>query len=214
MRTRDSKPTFWSLVREFSLIDARKNYSIIQARLETIDRLDAAIKAGATEVPEIHGVIKEFPWLLDPRWSLLGDEVNLDDIPESYAPTIDQETGDRLDFLFALQPRPPAPADQVLVVEIKRGRKSDGRIHRANDSEVNKFHSYVLGVQEHFSRSSTIPSVSGLMIANAYTARADRMRISLQSVQRVKLEFQTWDSVIDNTRRLHTGWAGSHAQGN
>ena len=38
---------FWGLVREFSLIDARKNYSIIQARLETIERLGAAIKAGA-----------------------------------------------------------------------------------------------------------------------------------------------------------------------
>ena len=42
---------FWGLVREFSLIDARKNLSIIEARLETIERLDAAIKAGATEVP-------------------------------------------------------------------------------------------------------------------------------------------------------------------
>ena len=197
---------FWGLVREFSLIDARRNYSIIQARLETIDRLDAAIKAGATEVPDIHGVIKEFPWILDPRWSLLGDEVNLDDIAESYTPTIDQETGDRLDFLFALQPNPPAPADQVLVVEIKRGRKSDGRPHRVNNSEVDKFHSYVLGVQEHYSSSSTPPSVSGLMIANAYSARADRLRRSLQSTREVKLDFQTWDSVIDNTRRLHTGW--------
>ena len=82
---------FWGLVREFSLIDARRNYSIIQARLETIDRLDAAIKAGATEVPEIHGVIKEFPWLLDPRWSLLGDEVSLDEIGEDYEPTIDRK---------------------------------------------------------------------------------------------------------------------------
>ena len=197
---------FWSLVREFSLIDARRNYSIIQARLETIDRLDAAIKAGATEVPEIHGIIKEFPWLLDPRWSLLGDEVSLDDIAESYTPTVDQETGDRLDFLFALQPNPPAPADQVLVVEIKRGRKSAGKAHRVNDSEVNKFHSYVLGVREHYSHSSDVPLVSGLMIANAYSARADRLRESLQSIQGVKLEFRTWDGVIENTRRLHTGW--------
>ena len=197
---------FWSLVREFSLIDARKNYSIIQARLETIDRLESAIKAGATEVPEIQGVIKEFPWLLDPRWSLLGDEVNLDSMAESYVPTSDQETGDRLDFLFALQPRPPAPADQILVVEIKRGRKSDGNAHRVNDSEVTKFHSYVLGVRDHYSRSTVVPSVNGLMIANAYSARVDRLRKSLQSIQGVRLEFQTWDAVIENTRRLHTGW--------
>ena len=37
---------FWGLVREFSLIDARRNYSIIQARLSTIDRIEAAIEAG------------------------------------------------------------------------------------------------------------------------------------------------------------------------
>lgn len=51
---------FWGLVREFSLIDARKNYSIIQARLETIERIDAEIKAGAREIPEIHNTSRNF----------------------------------------------------------------------------------------------------------------------------------------------------------
>lgn len=198
---------FWGLVREFSLIDARKNYSIIRARLETIERLDKAIKSGAKEVPEIHNTIKEFPWLLDPRWSLLGDEVSLDTFAEKYTPTIDKETGIRLDFLFILQPKPPAPSDELLVVEIKRGFKPDGSsIHRANDTEVNKFHAYVLAVGKEYSKNSTSPSVSGLMIANGYTQRADLIRESLQEVQGVKLEFRTWDNVIENTRRLHTGW--------
>ena len=197
---------FWGLVREFSLIDARKNYSIIQARLETIERLDTAIKAGATEVPEIHNIVKQFPWILDPRLSLLGDEVNIDSLTEKYEPTIDPETSDRLDFVFILQPKAPAPLDELLVVEIKRGYKSNGRIHRVGDSEVNKFHAYVLAIQQEYSLNSTPPSVSGLMIANGYTSRADLIRQNLQSGQAVKLQFQTWDSVIDNTRRLHTGW--------
>ncbi len=198
--------SFWGLVREFSLIDARRNYSIIQARLETIQRLDAAIKAGATEVPDIHNTIKEFPWLLDPRWSLLGDEVDLDTLTERYEPTIDPETGDRLDFLFVLQPKAPAPLDELLVVEIKRGHKSNGSVHRASVGEVNKFHAYVLAVEREYANNSTAPSVSGLMIANGYTQRANLVRESLQGVQRVKLEFRTWDSVIENTQRLHTGW--------
>lgn len=197
---------FWGLVKEFSLIDARRNYSIIQARLETIERLDTAIKAGATEVPEIHDTVKEFPWLLDPRWSLLGDEVNLDTLTERYEPTIDPVTRDRLDFLFILQPKPPAPLDELLVVEIKRGYKSDGSLHRVGDAEVNKFHAYVLGVEREYSRNTISPSVSGLMIANGYTERANLVKESLQGVQRVKLEFRTWDNVIENTRRLHTGW--------
>ena len=197
---------FWGLVREFSLIDARRNYSIVQARLQTIDRLDAAIRAGATEVPEIHQVIKEFPWLLDPRWSLLGDEVNVADISEYYKETIDEATGDRLDFLFALQPKAPAQPDQILVVEIKRGRKSDGTIHRANESEVYKFHQYMLGVRDYYSRNSMSPTLNGLMIANNYTTRADRARRDMQSRGEFKLEFRTWTSVIENTRLLHTGW--------
>ena len=198
--------SFWGLVREFSLIDARKNYSIIQARLETIDRLDVAIKAGATEVPEIHNVIKEFPWILDPRWSLLGDEVDLESLQEHYEPTFDPETGQRLDFLFVLKPRAPAPLDEILIVEIKRGMKSNGKAHRVSEDEVNKFHSYVLGVYADYNRNSTPPAVSGLMIANGYTERANRTRRSLEQVREVKLEFQTWDNVIENTRRLHTGW--------
>ena len=197
---------FWGLVREFSLIDSRKNYSIIQARLGTIERLDAAIKAGATEVPEIHNVVKEFPWLLDPRWSLLGDEIDLSTLREPYEPTIDPETGQRLDFLFILRPRAPAPFDELLIVEIKRGVKSNGRTHRVSEEEVNKFHSYVLGVHADYDRNTDPPSVNGLMIASGYTERADRTRRSLEQVREVQLEFQTWDTAIDNTRRLHTGW--------
>ena len=199
--------SFWGLVKEFSLIDARKNLSIIQARLETIERLDSAIKAGATEVPEIHDVIKQYPWLLDPRWSLLGDEVDPTTLSEPYEPTIDEETGERLDFLFILKPREPASADELLVVEIKRGYKSNGRLHRADGTEVQKFHSYTLSVRAHYASGNTkVPTVHGLMIANAYSERANRIRMSLQDVQDVKLEFQTWQSVIDNTRNLHTSW--------
>ena len=44
----------WGLVAQFGLIDARKTLSIIEARLETIDRLREALSTGAREVPEIH----------------------------------------------------------------------------------------------------------------------------------------------------------------
>ena len=44
------------------------------------------------------------------------------------------------------------------------------------------------------------------MVANGYTERANRTRRSLEQVREVRLEFQTWNSVIENTKRLHTGW--------
>lgn len=197
---------FWSLVREFSLIDARKNYSIIRARLRTIDSLAEAVKHGATEVPELHSIIKEFPWLIDPRLSLLGDEVNLTELGEQPQILIDGETGDQLDFLFVLRPKPPAPIDQVLVVEIKRGVKSNGKIHSVNETEIDKFHSYVLGVEEFYGRSTANVVVNGLMVANNYSERADRKRASLQRLPSPRFTFATWGTLVEQTRRLHTGW--------
>ena len=197
---------FWGLVREFSLIDARKNYSIITARLETIDRLEAAIKAGATEVPEIHGVVREFPWLLDPRWSLLGDEINLEDLSINYSPMEDTETGDQIDFLFALQPQSPAPADEILVVEIKRGVKKNGMVHRVSRDEVHKFNDYVVEIQDYYSRNTVAPSIYGLMIADNYSRQADLTRRNLEQNRDIKVEFRTWEAVIAKTRNLHTSW--------
>ena len=199
--------TFWPLVREFSLIDARKNLTIIRARLETIESLDAAIKAGATEVPEIHNIIREFPWLLDPRWSLMGDEVDISTLGEPYEETVDDETGERIDFLFALQPTPPANFDELLVVEIKRGRKRNGILHRVSREEVNKFHGYVIGVENRLKATRTNPPrITGLMIANGYSNNANLTKASYELLPTPKLEFKTWGDVIENTHRLHTGW--------
>ena len=55
----DFQTKFWPLVREFSLIDVRRNLSVIEARLVAIESLDTAIKAGATEIPVIHKIIKK-----------------------------------------------------------------------------------------------------------------------------------------------------------
>lgn len=68
----------WKLVHQFGLIDARRLYSIIRARLETISRLKEALESGAKEVPDIHNVIARDTWLLDPRWDLLDHEVKVE----------------------------------------------------------------------------------------------------------------------------------------
>lgn len=197
---------FWGLVREFSLIDARRTYTLIQARLGTIERLDEAVKGGALEVPTLHELLKEYPWLVDPRWSLLGDEINLEELDPTYAPELDEE-GNRLDFLFGLRPSEPAPFDQALVVEIKRGRKADGIEHRVSVGEVDKFHTYVLGVDGHYKRrSSDHPRVTGLMIAENYTEQALAKRRSIETITDPQMRFKTWGQVVEEAKLFHVGW--------
>jgi hypothetical protein len=195
----------WALVSDVGLVDARRTQSLIAARLSTIRSLKRAVHNGAREVPDIHKIVLKDPWLLDPRWSLLDDEMDLTKMGIAHQPEEDEQ-GARLDFLFALAPKSPAPLDEVVVVEIKRGTGNEGKPRKATDLEVNKFHSYVLAVTNHYAKSSEQPAVRGLMIAQDYTVGADQLRKSLETIQNVRLAFRTWDRVVDDTERMHMGW--------
>lgn len=195
----------WQLVSEFGLVDARRNLSIIEARLATIRNLKRAVHEGEREVPDIHNIVLADPWLLDPRWNLLKDEVDLTKVGILGVPEHD-ERGQRIDFLFALAPQEPAPLDEIVVVEIKRGSDSTGNPRKATGAEVHKFHGYVVAVTDHYKRSTEHPTVRGLMIAQEYTASGNSLRRSLETLQDVRLQFSTWDRVIDDTERMHLGW--------
>lgn len=83
----------WFLVKQFSLIDARKTLSILEARVATIKRLEEALESGEREVPEIHNLIKNDPWLIDPRYELLEDEKDMSRFGLGFTPETDEETG-------------------------------------------------------------------------------------------------------------------------
>jgi hypothetical protein len=196
----------WALVAEFGLIDARRTYSIIEARLSTIEQLERALAEGAKEVPVIHSIIVQNSWLLDPRWDSLGHEVDIDKLGIRYEGEKDPDTGRFIDFLFGLAPKPPASVDQVVVVEIKRGTHPDGRERKATKDEVDKFHFYVQSATKHAQKDSPAPRVRGLMIANDYTADARMIRATLEKSQDPVMEFKMWGSVLEETRRLHLSW--------
>jgi hypothetical protein len=203
------QPQLWKLVHEFGLIDARRTHTLIEARLETISKLKETLEQGAREVPTIHNIIREDPWLVDPRWSLLDDEVDLATLNIEYKPEVDRETGKQLDFLFVLKPSAPAATDEVVIVEIKRATNSRGDIRKASLDEVNNFHAYVVGVREYYNRNTSPPSVRGLMICEAYTAQADPVRRNLEQIRDPRLEFKTWSRVVEDTEKLHLGWLRS-----
>jgi len=199
------RQTLWTLVHEFGLIDARRKASIIEARLATIDQLEKAVQAGALEVPDLHSIVKANPWLLDPRWDLLDDEVRVTDLDAAFKPEEDED-GLRLDFIFVLAPRAPASVDQVVVVEIKRGYSRDGQLRRASDTEVGKFQDYVLAVQEFYERLTPRPAVIGLLVAEDYTRRAMTKKKQLEQIADPRYLFKTWAQVVDDTDRFHRGW--------
>ena len=199
----------WSLIAEFGLIDARRTATKIQARMQVIEKLEKLVVSGALEVPDIHVHLRDNPWLLDPRWDLYGDEVDLTKMLQKKYGLIPEGQGHRVDYLFAIGPTKPTSADEVIVVEIKCAHNSDGSRRHVNPDELIKFGGYVENATTYYSQGNDpteVPTVRGLMIATGYTQTAEFQRRSLQEIPGAKYQFKSWKSVLKDTNRLHKGW--------
>ena len=208
----EQQPTqqrMWALVAEFGLIDARRTATRVQARMQVIDKLADMIENGAREVPDIHNHLRENTWLLDPRWDLYDDEVYLTKMLHDRYGYAREGEGSIVDYLFAVGPSTPTSADEVIVVEIKRGKNADGSLRRATFDEVVKFSRYVQEADDYYKKAnspSEQPTVKGLMIASGYTAEADSQRRVFDSVPGYRFQFKSWESVLKDSRRLHQFW--------
>jgi site-specific DNA-cytosine methylase len=160
----------------------------------------------AREVPEIHDHLKKNYWLIDPRWQLIDDEVELTKLLEAtFGINKALGNGMRLDFVYCLAPRFPALRDVVFLVEIKRGTLQDGTPRRVTSDELHRFHDYYAYLGTHLRKVDTYsPSLKGIMIAADYQQQALPVKKSYE--ENVGLEFKSWDSVLDGTERLHVGW--------
>ena len=205
----ETQARIWNLVREFGLIDARRSLTQIEARLAAISQLEKALRDGATEVhrkPDdinLHDIVQENPWLLEPRWHLMSSEVRIKELEEAYRPDTDKESGLRIDFLFVLAPGEGAPLNEVIVVEIKRASLPGGRLHSVSAEEVNRFEQYVEIARDAYAASTSAPVVRGLMVAESYQRPAERARRNLLMPS---YEFKQWRQVLEDTKRAHIAW--------
>ena len=61
---------------EWRVIEAREVLRLVQGRPQAIEQFARMIKIDAREVPELHDYFAEFPWILDPSWIQVYDEVH------------------------------------------------------------------------------------------------------------------------------------------
>ena len=125
------------LFRDWEIIEAREMAKVTSGRITAIEKLQALIDANALEVPTLHNFLKEFPWVLDPRWTLVADEQYFSKLLREHFPDGDLEEGDRrIDFLCVRE------GAQLVVVEIKRPQS------RASERELEQIRRYVYFVRD------------------------------------------------------------------
>ena len=133
-----------NLFREWQVIEAMEMARVTEGRITTIEKLQNLIDTDALEVPTLHNFLKEFPWVIDPRWTMVDDEVSYskllrDKFPDS--PKL-EEGNKRIDFLCV------GESANLVVVEIKRPG------HIASTEQLNQIETYVSFVRDRIFRSS------------------------------------------------------------
>ncbi len=137
-------PKLIGLFRDWEVIEAKEMMRVTEGRIKTIEKLQDLIDTNALEVPTLHNFLKEFPWVLDPRWSLIADETTYSQLLRSEfpEPTDTLEENKRIDFLCV------GEANNLVVVEIKRpGCK-------VSLKELAQIEAYVGFMREHVMKST------------------------------------------------------------
>ncbi len=131
------------LFREWEVVEAKEMMRVTEGRIKTIEKLQILIDENALEVPILHKFLREFPWVLDPRWTLVADEVTYSKLLRERFPDDDlPEDERRIDFLCVKE------SNDLIVVEIKRPQS------RASGKELDQIEEYVNFMRD-YSKNTT-----------------------------------------------------------
>lgn len=137
-------PKIIDLFRDWEVIEAKEMMRVTEGRIKTIEKLQQLIDENALEFTTLHKFLKEFPWVLDPRWALIADEVTYSQLlrgqfPE---PPSKPEAEKRIDFLCVRE------SNNLVAVEIKRPKL------KASTKELDQVEEYVGFMREHVKKTT------------------------------------------------------------
>jgi nitrogenase subunit NifH len=132
------------LFREWEVVEAKEMMRVTEGRIKTIEKLAELIRTNSLEVPTLHNFLKEFPWVLDPRWTLVADEKRFSQLLRKEFPQEAEslETDRRIDFLCVRE------STSLVVVEIKRPQA------KAAEKQLRQIETYVNFMREHVERTT------------------------------------------------------------
>ena len=97
----DNPEKILNLFREWEILEAQEMMKVTEGRITTIEKLDQMIENNALEKPDLHNFLKQFPWVIDPHWTLVDDEVTYTQLLNDRFPEDADvpEENKRIDFL-------------------------------------------------------------------------------------------------------------------
>ena len=195
----------FKLFREWQIVEAKEMSSLTEGRIATIQKLQDLIENDALEVPTLHNFLKDFPWVIDARWTLVDDEVRYSDIlrREFEEPQDTPDIDRRIDFLCVRD------GTDLVVVEIKRPGK------KASTKELEQIEEYVGFMREHISKT-TDPDLL-YRDATGYLLCGDlvdspRVRQKCQNLKKAGIFVRRYTDLLALVKRVHQEFIDRYAR--
>ena len=196
----DDVVQFMEVLSDWDIIEAINTAHLVKGRVEIIRTFKQMIKDKVPEKPDMQDYVREHPWLIDPKWTVLFHERALDTvIREQFGieKAGEIEGGQRLDF-FCLGDG----FKTAFIVETKRPGDLVGR------KEFDQLRDYVLFLQEKLQseadEANQRTTVGGLLIADRIR---DGDKGHAQHHQRTgAFEIRSWNNLLTSAETLHRGF--------
>lgn len=195
----DDIDKFNEIVSEWDIIEAVNTAHVVKGRVEIIRKFREMIDAKVREKPDMQDYLKKYPWLIDPRWTMLTHETSLDRIIVDHfggATMTTESEGRRRPDYFCLGDR----YQTAHVVEVKRPGSTVGQ------AELDQLRNYVHFLRNRLQDSSTSDAyrrrtVTGLLIAD--NIRSSDHQIATMYQSDGVLDIRKWRNLLDTTEALH-----------
>jgi hypothetical protein len=184
------------VLSEWDILEAISTAHLVKGRVEIIRKFDGMIKSRRPEKPDMQDYLKAYPWLINPQWTMLAHEQQLDTLVANQFGSrraADSDGARRLDF-FCLGDK----YQTAHVVEAKRPNALVGK------KEFDQLRDYVLFLRRKLQEESTDPEhrrtvVRGLMVADRIRP-GDELHMQLM---RDAFDVRTWNHLLHTTETLH-----------
>ena len=188
--------TILNLFREWQVVEAMEMAKVTNGRITTIEKLQVLIDQDALEVPTLHNFLKEFPWVIDPRWTMVDDEVTFSKLLREHFPESDDtpEIERRIDFLCVRE------GTNLVVVEIKRPGLNASKKHLEQIEEQVSF------ARDHVARNTDpdlqIETVTGYLLCGN-TVDEFYVREKRKNLAEAKIYVRLYSELLAMAQRVH-----------
>jgi hypothetical protein len=178
---------------EWELLDAIEMIRVVEGRINVIKKFRELVKANVKELPDLHDFLVDNPWLLDPAWNYLDDEVYYSNkLWEKFKEPEDlEEENRRIDFLCL------GYGITLNIIELKRPESTIGK------KELRQLEDYVDYVKTLLgSGPRSYKSVIGYIIGGAI-ARSPEVTMKVHRDEKDGRYVRTFADLETITWRVH-----------